>query len=141
MRYDPEKSVTNTMDFLLVEMIQWAREEDYQAFSLAMAPLSGLVDAEYAPLFARIGHLIFERGERFYNFKGLRRFKQKFDPRWEPRYIATPKYWSLPVALALAAHLTNKTAPQPNAAAYYRPPETAQNGADAATDEPITSAP
>jgi lysylphosphatidylglycerol synthetase-like protein (DUF2156 family) len=110
MRYAPEKAVTNTMDFLLVELIQWARQEGYQAFDLAMAPLSGLIDAEYVPLFARIGHFIFEKGERFYNFKGLRRFKQKFDPRWEPRYIAAPKYWQLPIALAHAARLTNKAA-------------------------------
>lgn len=111
MRYDPEKAVTNTMDFLLVELILWAKEEDYQSFDLAMAPLSGLVDADYAPLFARIGRFIFERGERFYNFKGLRRFKQKFNPRWEPRYIAAPNYWSLPIALAHAARLTNKAKP------------------------------
>lgn len=112
MRYDPDKAVTNTMDFLLVELIQWARQEGYQAFDLAMAPLAGLIDADYAPLFARIGHFIFERGERFYNFKGLRRFKQKFDPRWEPRYIAAPSYWSLPIALAHAARLTNKAPPE-----------------------------
>ena len=124
MRYDPDKAITNTMDFLLVELIQWARQEEYQAFDLAMAPLSGLIDAEYAPLFARIGHFIFERGERFYNFKGLRRFKQKFNPRWEPRYIATPKYWQLPIALAHAARLTNKAAPETSKA---RPIGQAQN--------------
>ncbi|MEM7739218.1 MAG: phosphatidylglycerol lysyltransferase domain-containing protein [Pseudomonadota bacterium] len=107
MRYDPENQVTNTMDFLLVELILWAQSENYRQFDLAMAPLSGLVEAEYAPLFARIGRLIFERGERIYNFQGLRRFKQKFDPVWEPRYIAVPGYWSVPVVLAKAALLTN----------------------------------
>lgn len=107
MRYDPEKQVTNTMDFLFVELILWAQNEGYKGFDLAMAPLSGLVEAEYAPLFARIGRLIFERGERIYNFQGLRRFKQKFAPTWEPRYIAVPSYWSVPVVLAKAALLTN----------------------------------
>ena len=109
MRYNPDTAITNTMDFLLVELILWAKDSGYQAFDLSMAPLSGLVDAEYAPLFARIGRFIFERGERFYNFKGLRRFKQKFNPRWEPRYVAAPGYWSLPIALANAARLTNKS--------------------------------
>jgi phosphatidylglycerol lysyltransferase len=28
--------------------------------------------------------------EAFYNFQGLRAYKQKFDPEWEPRYLAYP---------------------------------------------------
>ncbi|MEO1304854.1 MAG: phosphatidylglycerol lysyltransferase domain-containing protein [Pseudomonadota bacterium] len=111
MRYDPEHAVTNTMDFLLVELILWAKTEGYQRFDLAMAPLSGLVEEDVAPLFARIGNIVFERGERFYNFQGLRRFKQKFNPDWEPRYIAAPGYWTLPILLAQVAFLTNRHAP------------------------------
>ncbi|MBI1339826.1 GNAT family N-acetyltransferase [bacterium] len=120
MRYDPEIAVTNTMDFLLVEMILWAKEAGFQRFDLSMAPLSGLVEEDHAPLFARIGNEIYQRSERFYNFQGLRRFKEKFDPEWEPRYIAAPGYWDLPVALAQAALLTNgaaRVAPAAGAAA------------------------
>jgi phosphatidylglycerol lysyltransferase len=36
----------------------------------------------------RIGSTVFEHGERFYNFKGLRAFKSKFHPQWQPRYLA-----------------------------------------------------
>lgn len=107
MRFDPAVAVTNTMDFLLVELILWAKAEGFQRFDLAMAPLSGLVQDEMAPLYARIGQFIFERGEQFYNFQGIRRFKEKFDPVWEPRYIAAPGYWSLPIVLAHVARLTN----------------------------------
>ena len=107
MRYDPQLAVTNTMDFLLVELILWAKDAGYNKFDLAMAPLSGLVQEDVAPLFARIGQFVFERGERFYNFQGLRRFKQKFNPDWEPRYIAAPGYWSLPIVLAKVAFLTS----------------------------------
>lgn len=107
MRYDPALNVTNLMDFLLVELVLWAKREGYQKFDLAMAPLAGLADETYAPLFARIGNFVFERGERFFNFQGLRRFKQKFDPIWEPRYLAAPGYWALPVILAKVALLTN----------------------------------
>ena len=31
---------------------------------------------------------MFEHGERFYNFRGLRAFKSKFHPQWQPRYLA-----------------------------------------------------
>ncbi len=107
MRYHPERSPTNTMDFLLVELILWAKEQGYKKFDLAMAPLSGLAEGDHAPLFARLGRMIYEHGERIYNFRGLKRFKQKFDPWWEPRYLAAPGPWSLPVILAEAAVLTN----------------------------------
>ena len=39
---------------------------------------------------------------RFYSFKGVHDFKEKFAPRWEPRYLIHPGAASLPaVALAL----------------------------------------
>ena len=53
-----------------------------------MAPLSGMARREAAPVWDRVGNTLFEHGERFYNFKGLRAFKSKFHPRWEPRYLA-----------------------------------------------------
>lgn len=54
-----------------------------------MAPLSGMEKHPLAPLWHRFGHLLYNRGEHFYNFHGLRAFKEKFDPVWEPRYLVT----------------------------------------------------
>ena len=34
------------------------------------------------------GRLIYRHGGTFYNFEGLRAFKQKFQPEWRPRYLA-----------------------------------------------------
>jgi phosphatidylglycerol lysyltransferase len=36
----------------------------------------------------RIARLVWEHGGRVYNFQGLRTFKNKFHPVWEPRYLA-----------------------------------------------------
>jgi lysylphosphatidylglycerol synthetase-like protein (DUF2156 family) len=74
-----------------------------------MAPLSGLAEERHAPAFARLGRLVYERGAAFYDFQGLRAFKEKFDPEWEPRYLAAPGAWSLPIVLAEAALLTARS--------------------------------
>jgi phosphatidylglycerol lysyltransferase len=99
MRYCDE-APKNVMDFLFVELFQWGRAAGYHAFDFGMAPLAGMLDRPLAPLLSRIGRLLFERGEDLYNFQGVRRYKDKFDPTWIPRYIAGPSKWSIPILLA-----------------------------------------
>lgn len=108
MRFDPEAAPNGLMDFLFTEILLWAQAQGLRTFDLGMAPLAGLAEEKkYASLFARIGRLVHERGEQFYGFQGLRQFKDKFGPRWEPRYIAAPGAWTLPIVLAEVALLTN----------------------------------
>lgn len=99
MRYDDE-APKNVMDYLFVELIEWGRAEGYAAFEFGMAPLAGLEDRPLAPIMSRVGRLLFERGEELYNFRGVRRYKDKYDPVWQPRYIAAPHKWAIPILLA-----------------------------------------
>ncbi|HWA61784.1 MAG TPA: GNAT family N-acetyltransferase, partial [Caulobacteraceae bacterium] len=99
MRYSDD-APKNVMDFLFVELLQWGREEGYVAFEFGMAPLAGLEDRPLAPIMSRVGNLLFERGEEIYNFRGVRRYKDKYDPVWQPRYLAAPHKWALPILLA-----------------------------------------
>jgi phosphatidylglycerol lysyltransferase len=78
------------MDYLFLELMLWGTAEGYQWFNLGMAPLAGLEARALAPLWSRLGALVFRHGEHFYNFQGLRHYKDKFDPVWEPRYLACP---------------------------------------------------
>jgi phosphatidylglycerol lysyltransferase len=76
-----------TMDFLFIKLMLYFQSEGYQRFGLGMAPMSGMASHELAPRWHRFGRLLFDYGETFYNFRGLRGFKDKFDPVWEPRYL------------------------------------------------------
>jgi lysylphosphatidylglycerol synthetase-like protein (DUF2156 family) len=89
----------------------WAQAHHVKTFDLGMAPLAGLAEDRYASLFARIGKIAAQMGEPLYGFEGLRAFKAKFGPRWEPRYIAAPGSWTLPIVLAEVAMLTSRPAP------------------------------
>ncbi len=105
MRYDPEESPGGIMDFLFVELILWAKQADITWFNLGMAPLSGLERHALAPLWHKIGTAIYDLGEEFYNFEGLHDYKAKFDPVWQPRYLAAPAGLSAPLILMTVARL------------------------------------
>ena len=99
MRY-ADDAPKDVMDFLFVELLSWGREQGYVAFEFGMAPLAGLEDRPLAPIMSRVGRLLFERGEEIYNFRGVHRYKDKYDPVWQPRYIAAPNKWAIPILLA-----------------------------------------
>lgn len=95
MRYRPD-APRNVMEALLLHLMLWGREAGYRRFNLGMAPLSGLEVSAIAPVWTRIGNWLFQRGEALYNFQGLRTYKEKFHPAWEPRYLAYPGGLNLP---------------------------------------------
>ena len=90
MRHFPDAN-KNTMDFLFVELILAFKNKNYAEFTLGMAPLSGFLEHEHARLWDRLGLVIYKKGQHLYNFEGLKNFKNKFDPEWVPRYLATTK--------------------------------------------------
>jgi phosphatidylglycerol lysyltransferase len=96
------------MDYLFARLMVWGRERGYAWFNLGMAPFSGLEPRELAPLAAKLGAYLFRHGESFYNFQGLRQYKEKFDPAWEPRYLASPGRLALPRVLADLALLISR---------------------------------
>lgn len=74
-----------------------------------MAPLSGLKESQAgaSPLFRHAASFIYENAEHFYNFKGLRQFKEKFNPLWHPRYVALPRGGPALIALKDASVLVS----------------------------------
>ncbi|NVO54954.1 bifunctional lysylphosphatidylglycerol flippase/synthetase MprF [Rhodobacteraceae bacterium B1Z28] len=95
MRYEPD-SPSFVMDALFAEMMVWGSEQGFHWFSLGAAPFSGIENRQLASLWNRIGGFVYEHGEQFYHFEGLRAFKQKFDPEWSPNYLASPGGFAAP---------------------------------------------
>jgi phosphatidylglycerol lysyltransferase len=103
MRYS-DAAPKGIVDYMLIECMLWGRAQDYRWFNLGMAPLSGLEQHALAPTWHKLGRMVQRYGETFYNFEGLRKFKDKFDPVWRPRYLAAPD------GLAMAGALLDVTA-------------------------------
>jgi phosphatidylglycerol lysyltransferase len=93
------------MDFLFVSLFLRAREQGYARFNLGMAPLASVGEHRGAHARERLARVLFQRGEQWYNFRGLRAYKEKFGPRWVPRYMAYQDAWEWPVAIAYVSAL------------------------------------
>ncbi|HSE43580.1 MAG TPA: phosphatidylglycerol lysyltransferase domain-containing protein, partial [Acidobacteriota bacterium] len=106
MRYTPE-APPGVMEFLFLQLMLWGKSEGYHWFNLGMAPFSGMQNHPMAPMWNKFGALLFRHGEHFYNFQGLRLYKEKFDPVWQPRYLASPAGLALPRILANVASLVS----------------------------------
>ena len=106
MRHHPD-APNGVMDYLFVRCAQWAKGQGLASFDLGMAPLAGLEDRRIAPVFARVGALVFDEGGALYGFQGLRSYKAKFAPDWRPRFIAAPVSTPLPLALLDVALLSS----------------------------------
>lgn len=76
-----------TMEFLFVNLFQWARAQGYHSFNLGLSALSGVGEQADDPAIERVMHFVYENVNQFYNFKGLHAFKEKFNPQWSPRYL------------------------------------------------------
>ena len=99
MRYHRD-APPNVMESLFVHVMAWGHERGYRRFMLGMAPLSGFEDSPVASFWNRLGAFLYEHGESIYNFQGLRAYKEKFDPAWEPHYLAYPGGLRLPRIMA-----------------------------------------
>ncbi|MXV16608.1 phosphatidylglycerol lysyltransferase domain-containing protein [Hufsiella ginkgonis] len=89
------------MDVLILELIRYCKEKGYHRLNMGLAPLSGIGAARDFP-----EHTIkfaYEKVKQFRHFRGLRSFKEKFDPCWQNKYLVYEHHFDLirlPGALA-----------------------------------------
>jgi phosphatidylglycerol lysyltransferase len=99
MRY-LQRSESGLMDFLFVSLFQWAREQGFVTFNLGLSALSGVGEHSDDPIVERGLNFIYQNVDRFYNFRGLHSFKEKFHPLWSQRYLVYPGMTHLPAISA-----------------------------------------
>lgn len=104
MRYAPG-SPDGVIDYLLSEIMLWASHSGFAWFDLGVAPLAGVEGGRGAPMWNHFASWAFRRCNRFYSFEGLRRYKAKFDPVWESRYMMLPTRANAAVIAADVARL------------------------------------
>lgn len=98
---------SGTMHALLADLIPWAASEGYASVSLGMSPLAGVNPLGEGGRLQPLRRVLAGFGGRFYNFEGLREFKESFDPEWEPRYLASSPGIARSLVLTHLAALTS----------------------------------
>jgi phosphatidylglycerol lysyltransferase len=104
VRISPE-APAGTIEYLFVRTSEWAQRNGSKWLNLGLAPLDNAEDRLVAPLWMKPGELLYPHGEHFPDARAIRSFKEQFDPKWSPRYIAAPTGIELPGVLRDVAAL------------------------------------
>jgi len=73
------------IDFIMVALFKYLKENGYAAVNLGFAPMSGLIDPHNFP--ERSMKFAYEKIRSFSHYKGMRAAKEKFSPEWHNRYL------------------------------------------------------
>ncbi len=95
MRHLPEIE-NGTMDFLFLSLFEHFKQQGYDSFNLGLAALSGVGETAQSSRMERGMRYLYEHLNQFYNFQGLRTYKDKFHPQWKSRYLVYPQFAALP---------------------------------------------
>ncbi len=88
MRYHRE-APEGAMEFLVTELMLGGRMRGYRWFNLGIVPLAGLEHHALAPLWQRVGGMMYRQSEHFQDSESLRRFAEKLGPLWRPKYLVS----------------------------------------------------
>jgi phosphatidylglycerol lysyltransferase len=86
MRYRPD-APNSSMDELFAQIFEWLHEHGYSRFNLGLAPLAGVSEMTNKTSEEWVMGQMYENISSVFSYKGLRQYKNKFEPVWEPEYI------------------------------------------------------
>ena len=81
------------MDFILVELFNHLKSEGLRYVNLGFAPLAGIDTARSFP--EKSMKFAYEKIRTFSHYKGLREYKEKFEPAWYNKYLVYDQDYDL----------------------------------------------
>ena len=88
------------IDSLIISLIDYCKTQGYNSLNLGLAPLSGIETGRDLP--EKTLKFAYEKLQQFRHYRGLRDFKEKFNPVWSNKYLIYENHYdliSLPNAL------------------------------------------
>ncbi len=73
------------LDFIMIEMFNYLRMQNFKFVNLGFAPMSGLNDPHTFP--EKSMKFAYDKIRSFSHYKGLRDFKEKYSPIWYNKYL------------------------------------------------------
>jgi lysyl-tRNA synthetase class 2 len=83
------------MEYLIVELLGWAREREAEEISLNFCVFADLLAATPRNRFAAIARSFLRVGDRLFQLERLLVFSRKFAPEWRPRYLCVERFSDL----------------------------------------------
>ena len=82
-----ENMPNGAMDFIFSSYLTNLQKNGFKTFSLGLSPFIGLNEFNDSPIIEKVLKELSEHFTGLFSFKGLRYFKEKFEPSWENRYL------------------------------------------------------
>ncbi|MEE9411624.1 MAG: phosphatidylglycerol lysyltransferase domain-containing protein, partial [Methylococcales bacterium] len=91
MRFD-QQAPANSMDFLMIELIQLKKQQGYQRVNLGLAPPSKDLDHSLTPLLNRVGEFMYQSTQTAdtMDSDAHRQWMEMYHPVWSPKYLVSP---------------------------------------------------
>ena len=104
IRFLPDLPMRIT-EYLIVQTMMWGKENGFESFNLGLAPLADDQVPQDSRIRRELAGLTFRHAQHVYTRHGLRNFKERFEPIWQPKYLASPGRTTTKVVLKNIAEL------------------------------------
>lgn len=82
-----ETTINGLMEASIAEAVRFLKEQNVSDLSLGVAPLADVNPEEEKGLLNKTTTFLFNNFNQFYNYQSLFKFKDKFAPSWQSRYL------------------------------------------------------